>query len=105
MIKIDDKSEKVDVFFPKTLTDMELPLSLVLFNGKNQEYTIEITDELGYFKNFYCFNIDFSFIPNGEYRYTLSDGILKEDGLMRIGEIKSTTIENKIENTIKQYGE
>lgn len=104
MIKIDEKSENTYVFIPKTLTDM-IDYKLSLFNGKNEEYNVEIKEELGYFKNFYYLSIDLSNIPNGEYHYKLYDETIHEDGLIKIGIVVKKPIENKIENTIKQYGE
>lgn len=106
MIKITDKFYENDVFFPKTLEDMKFPIYLYLKNGKNQEYTKVIEQEIAYYKNFYCFRLSFADIPNGEYTYILTDKKLKEDGLIRIGVVINKPIENKEKETkIKQYGE
>ena len=103
MINIDKNSTQVEVFFPRNQRDFTPTLLKVRSVVKNIDfdYLVTCVIEGDYFK---C-TLDLSDLTNGEYKYTLTNGLDCTYGLMRIGDPKPNVTKNNTTITYKPYGE
>lgn len=103
MINIYNNSTQVEVYFPRNerkFTPTLLKIRSVIKNV-DYDYLITCTIEGDYFKTV----LDLSDLPNGEYKYTLTNGLDCTYGLMRIGNPKPSVIKNNQTIVYKPYGE
>lgn len=103
MINIDNNSHQVEVYFPRNQRNFNPSLLKVRSVIKNvdYDYLVTCTIEGDYFKTV----LDLSDLPNGEYKYTLTNGLDCTYGLIRIGNPKPSTVKNNTTITYKPYGE
>ena len=103
MINIDKNSTQVEVFFPRNQRNFNPSLLKVRSVVKNvdYDYLVTCTIEGDYFKTV----LDLSDLTNGEYKYTLTNGLDCTYGLIRIGNPKPSTVKNNTTITYKPYGE
>ena len=103
MINIYNNSTQVEVYFPRNQRNFTPNLLKVRSVVKNvdYDYLITCTIEGDYFKTV----LDLSDLTNGEYKYTLTDGLDCTYGLIRIGNPKPSTVKNNQTITYKPYGE
>lgn len=103
MINIDKNLSQVEVFFPRNQRDFTPTLLKIRSVVKNvdYDYLVTCTIEGDYFKTV----LDLSDLVNGEYKYTLTDGLDCTYGLIRIGDPKPSTVKNNTTITYKPYGE
>lgn len=100
MIIIRDKMRENEVYFPKMrhfgITECCLTLKS---EATLQEYEFFPEDD-GCLNDYYIFHINFSEIPDGEYRYNIN---VIDNGLIRIGEIKAEKTQYNSKQGYKQY--
>ena len=103
MINIYNNSTQVEVYFPRNERKFTPNLLKVRSVVKNidYDYLVTCTIEGDYFK---C-TLDLSDLTNGEYKYTLTNGLDCTYGLIRIGDPKPSTVKNNTTITYKPYGE
>ena len=103
MINIDKNSTQVEVYFPRNQRDFNPTLLKIRSVVKNVDYDYLITCviEGDYFKTV----LDLSDLTNGEYKYTLTNGLDCTYGLIRIGDPKPSVTKNNTTITYKPYGE
>ena len=105
MLKVIDKTGKVACYFPKNVQSSSQNHTLTFYNDFGGEiYSINAKDHKG-FKDYYCFYIDLSKIPDGEYIYEIDD---TAKGLIIIGNIlpKETVYDvTEKNNKVVQYEE
>lgn len=101
MINLYNNSSKVEVFFPRNERNFTPNLLKIRSVVKNidYDYLITCTIEGDYFK---C-TLDLSDLTNGEYKYTLTDGLDCTYGLIRIGDPKPSVTKNNQTITYKPY--
>lgn len=103
MINIYNNSTQIEVYFPRNERNFTPSLLKVRSVVKNvdYDYLVTCTIEGDYFKTV----LDLSDLPNGEYKYTLTDGLDCTYGLMRIGDPKPNVTKNNQTIVYKPYGE
>lgn len=103
MIQIKDKSQQVEVYFPRNERNFMPTLFKIKSVLRNVDYSYAIDAQIDgdYFK----FTIDLSDLSDGEYKAMVTDGNQDHNTytLLRIGEIKSNNIKYNSTITYSPY--
>lgn len=102
MIRIEDKRTINVTFFPKNRTDFNATLLKLRSEVTLEEYEFAVEDISGY-RDYFTFAVDFSNVPDGEYIYEITDGTIKNCGLIRFGALGTSDTEYKPSRTNIQY--
>lgn len=105
MIKVTDKFTKKEYYFPREryfgITHGHKPMHILkLYGIGEEEYEIGMLQDGNLFEDFYSFRLNFSDIPDGEYKYTIDD---YERGLIIIGDLTVNSIAPSDKDTYNQY--
>ena len=88
MIKVNDKTQPVTLFFNKLKYDVngERPKCHLVLTGIGEEkHDMGVLEDLDYYEDFYVLQVDLSKLEDGEYKWCIND---YEQGLMIIGDLK-----------------
>ena len=102
MVRVEDKNAFKYTYFPKNHADFNATSLKLKSEVTLEEYEFKVEDKSD-FNGYFTFLVTFSNVPDGEYIYEITDGLLKSYGLIRIGVIGTSDTEYKPSRTNIQY--
>lgn len=103
MVVIDTQTSANTIYVPKNMAPSGTTLVLSLISTVNNKVYSAIVEDMSGLTDFYLFEVDFSELPDGEYKYEIRDNLqIVSTGLVKIGDF---TIDKEEYNYRQEYYE